>query len=96
MTATVNLTALAATRAKMTPGEYRIIIQPDAIMVTSSAGEIVCETYGHNAAGIVAEHNAIGVLMEIVDAAIAWRDESEEHQIDAAQGLRNALAKVSL
>lgn len=104
---TINLTDLAAARAKMTPGEYRVVDETYTL-VTSAAGEIVCDSYGSNAAGIVATHNAADVLIDVVRVALEWRDvESVDPDVvlcdvhyrrhaSACNALLAALAKVSL
>lgn len=93
---TINLTDLAAARAKMTPGDMahrQIRDDGDLIFDGVYAGDgnsVAYDEVGddagwdpHNAAGIVAEHNAIGVLIEVArtvidrDSAQAAYDEAK-------------------
>lgn len=84
---TVNLTALSATRAKMTPGWTVDVWQNTNEGGWAAVGphhkhEGACDEPGDpahvkamaDAAGLVAEHNAIGVLLAVARAALALRD----------------------
>lgn len=95
----VNLTALAVTRAKMTPGEWSVLIgsacdphddeacgiassqwrqtlrgRDEAVFRSDAYDECSHPIARADAQGIAAEHNAIGVLIEVARAAMAHRD----------------------
>jgi hypothetical protein len=102
---TVNLTALAETRAKMDPGEYRTDEYDEdgygALHVMSQSGLVAImpddERSDDNAAGLVAEHNAMPVLLEVVAAALAIHGKmltDDEHN-ERARKLYAVLAKVT-
>lgn len=105
----INLTDLAAARAKMTPGDMahrQIRDDGDLIFDGVYAGDgnsVAYDEVGddagwdpHNAAGIVAEHNAIGVLIEVARAARCVQALGWDFRSTALDQLLAALAKVSL
>lgn len=73
----VNLAALQAAREAMTSGEYRYdqggwIESMDRGL--NDSGSVTWPGSATDGIGIVAEHNAMPVLLRIAMAATAWRD----------------------
>jgi hypothetical protein len=74
---TVNLTALAEARAKMTPGEYELHDGDDALRIVTSAPNrsaliaTMEDDYEQedDGPGLIATHNAADVLIEVARAA---------------------------
>lgn len=79
MTAPLNLTRLRALRAKMTPGEWRTFrhgsMGPrDFVMQMGDEPDNYEILDEDDAAGIVATHAAADTLIEITEAALAWKE----------------------
>lgn len=118
----VNLTALAESRAKMTPGEYKITNRQTHIDANNAwhtidqanGPDVIVQTMaGHaprsiaNAAGLVAEHNAMPVLIDVArtgvelvaaenEQALTSTDDGWARLCDARRAHAMAIAKVSL
>jgi hypothetical protein len=104
----IKLSELKAARQKMSDGEFVLGSMydgpEDQILAMPSENPVADLRESSNpvadAAGIIATHNAADVLIEIVEVALAWRDNAVDEAVpistDHALKLIAALAKVSL
>jgi hypothetical protein len=110
---TISISELEALHAAMSAGEFRYVEQTGRVEATNTTSALrlpkdicemdICEMFVgnafNNAHGIVAEHNAMPVLLEVVKAALAWQesrqDAETDYEVSVADGeLADALAKV--